>query len=48
MFVFILLAALMLAAALAFVLTPLLRGPRANTASEARRLLGLLEASHKN
>ncbi len=46
MFTFMLLAAVMLAAALAFVLTPLLRGPRANTANDARRLLGLLDASH--
>ncbi|HSM99591.1 MAG TPA: c-type cytochrome biogenesis protein CcmI [Rudaea sp.] len=47
MTVFILIAALMLAAALAFVLTPLLRGrSTANSAGEARRLLGLLDASH--
>lgn len=48
MFAFIVVAALMLAAALAFVLTPLLRGPRADSAREARRLLGLLDESHRN
>ncbi|MHB8679013.1 MAG: c-type cytochrome biogenesis protein CcmI [Rudaea sp.] len=48
MFVFVLLAALMLAAALAFVLTPLLRGPRTDSANDARRLLALLEASHQS
>lgn len=47
MTVFILIAALMLAAALAFVLMPLLRGRTAtSSASEARRLLSLLDASH--
>ncbi|HEY7873084.1 MAG TPA: c-type cytochrome biogenesis protein CcmI [Rudaea sp.] len=49
MLVFIFLAALMLAAALAFVLTPLLRGPpRKQSASDARRLLALLDESHRN
>ena len=48
MTVFVLIAALMLAAALAFVLSPLLRGPRAQPATDARRLLALLDESHKN
>ena len=46
MLTFMLLAAVMLAAALASVLTPLLRGPRTDSGNDARRLLGLLEASH--
>ncbi len=47
MFAFIVIAALMLATALALVLTPLLRGrSAADSAGEARRLLGLLDASH--
>ena len=46
---FILLTALMLATALAFVLMPLLRGRRpGNSASDARRLLALLDESHKS
>jgi cytochrome c-type biogenesis protein CcmH len=47
---FLILAALMLAAALGFVLPPLLRGGAApgNAASEARRLLGLLDAAHQS
>jgi cytochrome c-type biogenesis protein CcmH len=46
---FILLTALMLATALAFVLMPLLRGRQSgNSASDARRLLALLDESHKS
>jgi cytochrome c-type biogenesis protein CcmH len=45
---FVLIAALMLAAALAFVLSPLLRGARGNSAHDSRRLLALLDESHKN
>ncbi|HXD83426.1 MAG TPA: c-type cytochrome biogenesis protein CcmI [Rudaea sp.] len=45
---FVLIAALMLAAALAFVLSPLLRGPRGNSANDSRRLLALLDESHRN
>lgn len=46
---FILLAALMLATALAFVLMPLLRGRHSGgSASDARRLLALLDESHKS
>ncbi len=47
---FLILAALMLAAALAFVLPPLLRGGSkpTNAAGEARRLLGLLDESHRS
>lgn len=45
---FVLIAALMLAAALAFVLSPLLRGTRGNSAHDSRRLLALLDESHKN
>ena len=48
MMVFVVVAALMLAAALAFVLTPLLRGPRTVSANDTRRLLALLDESHKN
>jgi cytochrome c-type biogenesis protein CcmH len=49
MLLFVLLAALMLAAALAFVLPPLLRtGAPGSSAGEARRLLALLDESHKN
>ena len=49
MLLFVLLAALMLAAALAFVLPPLLRTRTSgSSAGEARRLLGLLDESHKN
>ncbi|MBS0555994.1 MAG: c-type cytochrome biogenesis protein CcmI [Proteobacteria bacterium] len=48
MLIFIVLAALMLAVALAFVLMPLLRGPRGTTSHEARRLLALLEQSHRS
>ncbi|MBS0569698.1 MAG: c-type cytochrome biogenesis protein CcmI [Proteobacteria bacterium] len=45
---FILLAALMLAAALAFVLIPLLRGRTTDASpNDARRLLALLDESHK-
>lgn len=46
---FLILAALMLAAALAFVLPPLLRGSaRTDSTSDARRLLGLLDESHRS
>ncbi|HST27361.1 MAG TPA: c-type cytochrome biogenesis protein CcmI [Rudaea sp.] len=49
MTVFILLAALMLAATLAFVLMPLLRGRQTTrSAGDARRLLALLDESHKS
>ena len=49
MTLFLILAALMLAAALAFVLPPLLRGRESrNPAAEARRLLGLLDESHRS
>lgn len=48
MMVFVVVAALMLAAALAFVLTPLLRGSRTGSSNDTRRLLALLDASHKN
>lgn len=44
---FIVIAAIMLAAALAFVLTPLLRGPRAGSNNDTRRLLALLDESHQ-
>jgi cytochrome c-type biogenesis protein CcmH len=49
MIVFMLLAALMLAAALAFVLPPLLRTrASASSAHDARHLLSLLDESHKS
>ncbi|MBS0486333.1 MAG: c-type cytochrome biogenesis protein CcmI, partial [Proteobacteria bacterium] len=48
MMVFVVVAALMLAAALAFVLTPLLRGSRTGSSNDTRRLLALLDESHKN
>lgn len=48
MIVFLIGAALMLAAALTFVLPPLLRAPRNASASDARRLLALLDDSHRN
>lgn len=49
MLLFLILAALMLAVALAFVLPPLLRGGRPSDAAagDARRLLGLLDESHR-
>lgn len=48
MAVFLILAALMIAIALAFLLVPLLRAPRAAGAGHARRKLALLDASRRD